>query len=421
MEGIAWGFLTNYQFGYKGAPVDYSEIGKFIDELGHPPALIHSFFSWKKYDGSYRPFPKDFADYARAKGAMPLITWPPGQADVNNQVEDFHHNRPQPDFDTVAIASGVHDAYLDAWSEAAKAYGHVVYVRLMHEVLGTPYPHAYGQNRNNDPVRYVAAFRHVVDFFKKKKATNVQFIWCFGCGPKNPPFENFFPGDDYADWVSLDGYNTLERGQWKTFERVFGDAYAVLEKISRRGVMIGEIGCVEDPKDPIAKAKWIKDAFLEAIPNRMPRIKAVVFFNSGGHLVHNYHVDSSPASSAAYQAVITDRMYRAAAPLEPLWYPAPASSLATVNGGTGGGTYKPGTTAAPVYRLTVGNGCTGAGSYTSGTAVRIAADKAPEGKLFDKWVIGSGDAEITDVHADTTTLTMPARSVSVRATYKVPE
>jgi len=244
----------------------------------------------------------------------------PGQADERNQVEDFHHNRPQPDFDTVGIASGMHDEYLEAWSDAAKADGRVLYVRLMHEMLAAPYPYSYGQNRNDDPAKYVRAFRHVVDFFKKKNARNVQFIWCFGCGPKKPPFQEFFPGDDYADWVSLDGYNTLGRGQWRTFEDVFGGPYAVLEKISRRGVMICEIGCVEDPKDPNAKAKWVKETFLDVIPKKMPRIKAVVFFNSGGHLTRNYHVNSSPASFAAYQSVITNPRYQAKAPDQPLWF-----------------------------------------------------------------------------------------------------
>ena len=470
MQGMAWGFLTNYQFGYKGAPVDYAKIGEFIDQLGHSPAVIHSFFPWKRPDGSYRPFPRDFADYARSKGALPLITWPPGQADVNNQVEDFHHNRPQPDFDTVAIASGMHDAYISAWADAAKAYGQPVYVRLMHEMLATPYPHAYGQNRNAEPAQYVAAFRHVVDIFHRKKVANVQFVWCFGTGPTKPAFENFFPGDDYVEWVSLDGYNPLDYG-WKSFEEVFGKAYAVMEKISRRAMIIGEIGCVEDPKDPRAKAHWIKDAFLDVIPNKMPRVKMVVFFNSGGHQVRNYQVDSSQASFDAYQAVIGNPIYRHAAPLEPLFYASPESSLLTVNDGKGGGSYKPGAAvnitageppvghafekwviaagnptiangtaaattltmpatsgvvlvtalyraAAPAYSLSVNGGCRGSGDFTAGSVVRIAADKAPPGKLFDKWTIDSGNPGIADVNADSTTLTMPAANAVVTAGYK---
>jgi beta-mannanase len=417
MQGMAWGFLTNYQFGYKGAPVDYARIGEFIDQLGHSPAIIHSFFPWKRTDGSYSPFPREFADYVRSKGAMPLITWPPGQADVNNQVEDFQHNRPQPDFDTVAIASGIHDAYIRAWADAAKAYGLPVYVRFMHEMLGTPYPHAYGQNRNTDPAQYVAAFRHVIDIFHRKNVTNVHFVWCFGCGPREPAFETFFPGDDYVEWVSLDGYNTLGWGQWKSFEEVFGGAYSGLERISRRPVMIGEIGCVEDPHDPSAKANWIKDAFLNVIPKKMPRVKVVVFFNSGGHEVRNYQVDSSPASFNAYQAVITSPLYRAVAPLEPLYYDSPTRSLPAASS-----SYKPGaavdTPAGVAYRLSVNSGCSGSGSYRAGTAVHIAADKAPSGKLFDKWVINSGSPRIADIAADSTTLTMSAGNAVVTATYK---
>jgi len=472
MPGIAWGFLTNYQFGYKGASVDFSNISKLVEQLGHQPAIIHGFFPWKKTDGSYSPFPKEFADYARSKGAMPLITWPPGQADVNDQVEDFHHNRPQPDFDTVAIASGMHDAYINAWADAAKAYGHPVYVRLMHEVLGTPYPYAFGQNRNINPVDYVAAYRHVVDIFHKKNVTNVYFVWCFGTGPRDPAFENFFPGDAYADWVSLDGYNTLERDRWRGFEEVFGHEYTIMEEISRRPIMIGEIGSVEDPKDPNAKASWVKNSLLNLVPNKMPRIKAVVFFNSGGHEPRNYQVDSSPAAFAAYEAVITNPLYATQAlPVATLAYPALAGSLLTINGGTGGGVYKPGEKAtislgkvpvgeafdkwvinagkpmiaaldkqsttltmpaaqglvlvtatfkptSPIFKLTVSGGCSGTGSYTAGTVVHIAADKAPAGKLFDKWVLTSGSATIASPNLDSSKVTMTAGDAVVTATYK---
>ena len=156
--GIALGFHTYIRRGHKGDVVDYSPIAKLGDKLGHHPALVQGFYPWKNADGSYCPFPQEFADYAVSQGATPLITWQPGQVDNQNHVE-----RPQADWTCVEIASDRDDQYIRDWAAAVKAYPHPVYVRLMHEFNATPYPWAYGLDHvKNSPANYVAAFRHVV-------------------------------------------------------------------------------------------------------------------------------------------------------------------------------------------------------------------------------------------------------------------
>jgi hypothetical protein len=69
---------------------------------------------------------------------------------------------------------------------------------------------------------------------------------------------------------------------------------------------------------------------------------------------------------------------------------------------------------APFYTLTVAAG-TGDGDYTNGSPVAIIADAPPAYFTFDRW---TGDTNsIANVAASNTTLTMPATSVSVTATY----
>jgi len=66
------------------------------------------------------------------------------------------------------------------------------------------------------------------------------------------------------------------------------------------------------------------------------------------------------------------------------------------------------------YTLTVNSG-TGSGDYEEGEVVAIAADTAPSGTVFDKWV---GDtAGIADVNSSSTTITMPAAAAEITATY----
>ena len=76
------------------------------------------------------------------------------------------------------------------------------------------------------------------------------------------------------------------------------------------------------------------------------------------------------------------------------------------------------------YTITVtdGKATIGAGSEISkaaeGTAVTLTANAAPSGKVFDKWEVVSGGITLADVNSATTTFTMPAEAVSVKATYK---
>ena len=77
------------------------------------------------------------------------------------------------------------------------------------------------------------------------------------------------------------------------------------------------------------------------------------------------------------------------------------------------------------YAITVINGkaTVGAGTEISkaaeGTTVTLTANAAYDGEIFDKWVVEDGRANTTlaDANSATTTFTMPAGAVSVKATY----
>ncbi len=72
------------------------------------------------------------------------------------------------------------------------------------------------------------------------------------------------------------------------------------------------------------------------------------------------------------------------------------------------------------YPLTVTNG-SGDESYKPGSTVTINANTAPSGKVFDHWVVISGNPSIANFNTSTTTLTMPTTVAAVTATYKTME
>ena len=69
-----------------------------------------------------------------------------------------------------------------------------------------------------------------------------------------------------------------------------------------------------------------------------------------------------------------------------------------------------------------GKATIGAGSEiskaTQGTTITLTANAAPDGKVFDKWVVESGNTSLEDANSETTTFIMPDSEVSVKATYK---
>ena len=70
------------------------------------------------------------------------------------------------------------------------------------------------------------------------------------------------------------------------------------------------------------------------------------------------------------------------------------------------------------YDVTVENG-TGAGNFAPGTEVTVKADKAAEGKVFDKWIAEGVKLSEEQAKKETMTFTMPKNAVKVTAVYKM--
>lgn len=68
--------------------------------------------------------------------------------------------------------------------------------------------------------------------------------------------------------------------------------------------------------------------------------------------------------------------------------------------------------------VTVTDGSADVDAAAEGDTVTITAGEAPEGQVFDKWEIVSGEIEFANANAASTTFTMPATAVEVKATFK---
>ncbi len=78
----------------------------------------------------------------------------------------------------------------------------------------------------------------MVDIFDQEGVSNVKGVWCPNVGrpvwDAPYPMNNFYPGDDYVEWIGLDGYNYAGSRSmpWCSFQEIFGSSYDEIIKLA---------------------------------------------------------------------------------------------------------------------------------------------------------------------------------------------
>lgn len=234
--------------------------------------LVHFYAAWG--DRPEQQFPLRELSAIHEIGSVPVVTWEPWLTDFENTL---HAHLPLRDArdrgGLAAIDSGTYDFYIDRWAQAAASFAKPMLVRLGHE-MNDPYRYPWGP-QNNRAEDFVAAWRHVVERFRRAGATNVLWVWSPHVA--YPYVEYYYPGDDYVDWVATGAlnYGTVAHwSDWYSFEQIFGEKYPQLASFGKP-VMIAEFGSLAVGGD---RAGWYRDA-LSDLPERHPAVRALVFFN----------------------------------------------------------------------------------------------------------------------------------------------
>jgi beta-mannanase len=254
--------------------------------VGARAAIVGTFADW----ASAPAFPRSWADAVTRHGAVPLISWEPWDSERGGT--------DQPDYALATIAGGAHDALIDRWARAVKAFGHPVMLRFAAEMNGDWLPWSTGVNGNR-PGDYVAAWAHVRDRFARVGARNAIWVW----NPIIPsgatvPLTGVFPGADAVDWVAVDGYNwgATRSWGWQSYTDIFTPAVAELRSLAPgRPVMIAETGSAPDARKPA----WIADTLRRA---RTDRVDAVVWFEFRKET--DWRLAANPASASAARAAL---------------------------------------------------------------------------------------------------------------------
>jgi Glycosyl hydrolase family 26 len=286
-----------------GYPID-----RYISMVGATPAFAWAAASWQDSHGNYIQFNSAYLDMYRTRGILPGVSWEPSKGPVQKAGPN------QPDFSWQAIISGKHDAYITQFAKAAAAYHYPFILRVLHEMNGNWYPWGYGVNGNTNPADSPAAWKHIVNIFRAAGATNVQFVYCISRNDSGffntygSAMRKAYPGDSYVDWLGLDGYNKSV-ATWRSLQDIFQPSYQFLTGISSRPMIFFEIGSIENPSDPTAKANWITQGFLTTIPSLFPRVRIATWFDSQDS-GNDYSIDTSQNSLSAWQQVAASPLYQ---------------------------------------------------------------------------------------------------------------
>ena len=250
-----------------------ADIDSYASEAGATPDVVEWFQSWSEplFYGSQEAG-------VDARGVTPLITWSPGAS-----------------FSMLSLLNGQYDDYLAAQAQLARSWNRQLLVRPFHEMNGSWSSYGYG---TDTPATFIAGWRYLVSFFRSHGVTNISWVWSpniYGFG-STAPFDAYYPGDDYVDWVGLDGYNFP--GQWRSFAALFTSAYNDITNLTSKPLMVAEWGCSSTGGD---KAQWILDAFT-VVAAYMPRVLLMTVFD---HVAESdFRIDSSPDVASAYRLAV---------------------------------------------------------------------------------------------------------------------
>jgi hypothetical protein len=300
---LYWGALVGPQFTGSQAPWDMRAVTVFERTVagGKGMSVLHFGGQWYSSNscGGYCAFPSPQFSQIHGAGMIPFYSW--GTTGEGSGFSDAQ------------VAAGSQDAYITRWAQAAKAWGHPLFLRFDWEMNGGWFFYGVGGGANT-AADYVAMWRHVHDIFVAQGATNVSWVWCPEIGPAStlPLLPSLYPGDAYVDWTCVDGYNNGH--PWRSFHDIFAPVYGQITGsiAPSKPMILGELGSTEAGG---SKAQWIT-GMLAGLPVNFPKVRGVLWYDdtslgSGGQ--SDWPIETSSSAASAFASGIASPLYATSA------------------------------------------------------------------------------------------------------------
>ncbi len=262
-------------------------------------------------------FPADDIATISEYGITPLIRIMPRSS---------FRNQKQSDYTLYDIATGVYDNELITWAQQARDTNTPLLITFAPEMNGDWFSWGgrhngggttddYGDTTTADgPEVYKDAYRHIITLFKEQQASNVSWLFQINATPAphrawNTP-ENYYPGDEYIDWLGISVYGaTTQREQTTAFDTLLAPAYEQVTNLApNKPVMIAEFGITERDSKP----SWIQTALTSIASELYPNVQAISYWHESwgsGNSAVELRIDSSTQSNNNYRTGIAQPVF----------------------------------------------------------------------------------------------------------------
>lgn len=194
----------------KFAPDDGKKLFVVGQDLGAVGGLqSHSSGYVDQVDTQFPSGVTSYTDIPNLKGLKFQTNW--GSGDVNAAAYDdesfddsfiviglYMVNRLQ------GIVDGIHDSGIEKFAEWVKDQPKPVFIRIGYEFEGSW--------NSYQPTLFKNAWKHIVHVFDRLEVKNAAYVWQ-SAGLNNGNIENWYPGDEYVNWVGFSHFESLSSGK----------------------------------------------------------------------------------------------------------------------------------------------------------------------------------------------------------------
>ena len=277
-HGVYWGGVGTDEHDPTEHDVTPNDVAQYEQAVGKQSAWIYFANNWFES----RKFPAAMCSWIRDLKKIPYV-----RLMLRSDVDQRHREK---NFTLQKIVAGEFDHDLRAWARDAKNFGSPILIEWGTEPNGDWFSWNGGWNggAGEGPARYVAAYRHIVDLLRAEGADNLQWVWHVNWLDEPEKdwnrFENYFPGEDYCDWVALSVYGPttpMTADGTESFALKMREAYPRLVKVAPgKPMIIAEFGCDLHNRH-VDAANWAKAALEDLLSNRWPGVIGFCWWNEG--------------------------------------------------------------------------------------------------------------------------------------------